>query len=368
MAIKLPCPRCKRPLSVPNKKAGGYVQCPQCSGRLWVPKDAPADATHLEEVVAHGGGPPPAPPGNAPSAAASPVVAKTSVPLPPPASSDTLTKVLTPAGAPVAAPPLPAPSLSVAPPSPPPASRYGGAAPRAVPQPPLTPVAVPQHPLPGVAPSGGNGPAAPVAPRTPWQPTPVGPLPAGSPAAAPPVAPPVAPPIAQPQPSGRKVARFISAEAAQSTLKLAADGKLPELHLDEGEQRGKDEKKQRSVNPLLMVIGLGVSVVMSIVLAVSDFGPQSNTRGQSKSEARQLIRDKYYSDLDRTSAVKPYQRLLRDADLAHVRKDFNEERRLYREVLNLLRAEGRAPGEGLTGSPERDGILEQKISILLSDN
>ena len=40
MAIKLDCPRCKQPLSVPNKKAGSYVNCPRCKGRFWVPKDA----------------------------------------------------------------------------------------------------------------------------------------------------------------------------------------------------------------------------------------------------------------------------------------------------------------------------------------
>jgi hypothetical protein len=349
MAIKLPCPRCKRPLSVPNKKAGGYVQCPQCNGRLWVPKDAPADATHLDEVVAHGGRPPPAPPaGNSPAAAASPVAAKTSVPLPPPASSDTLAKVLMPAGPPVAAPPSPPPS------------RYSSATPRSVPQPPFTPGPVPQRPVAGAAPSAGNSPAAPVAAQSPWQPVPVGPVPAGSP--------PVAPPVAQPQPTGRKVARFISAEAAQSTLKLAADGKLPELHLEEGEKREKDDKKQKSVNPLVMVIGLAVSVVMSILLAVSDLGPQSSSLAELKRKAREIIRTEYYSDLDRASVVKPYQQLLRDADREHARRNFKEERRLYREVLDLLHAEGRAPGEGLTGSIQFDERLEQQISILLSEN
>ena len=36
MAIKLDCPRCKTLLQVPNKMAGGYVNCPHCKGRLWV--------------------------------------------------------------------------------------------------------------------------------------------------------------------------------------------------------------------------------------------------------------------------------------------------------------------------------------------
>jgi hypothetical protein len=57
MAIKLDCPRCKRPLSVPNKKAGGYANCPRCGGRFWVhdgsgggPPDA-EDGPPANEIV-----------------------------------------------------------------------------------------------------------------------------------------------------------------------------------------------------------------------------------------------------------------------------------------------------------------------------
>jgi DNA-directed RNA polymerase subunit RPC12/RpoP len=341
MAIKLPCPRCKRPLSVPNKKAGGYVQCPQCNGRLWVPKDAPADATHVEEVVAHGGGSPPAPPaGNSPAAVAPSPAVKNPVPLPPPASPDTLARVLTPAGTPAAAPAVPAPGTS-------PSPAFGQRSPASMSEPGRTgPEAAGRH-----APAQ-NPPPAPAAP----------------PVAAKPVVPYVVPSVAQPQPAGRKVAHFISAEAAQSTLKLAADGKLPELHLEEGEKKEKNESKQRSVNPVVLIVGLAVSVVMSILLAVSDLGPGGSAREQDKNAARRLIREKYYSDMERGSPVKPYQQLLRDADVAHVRRDFDEERRLYREVLDLLHAEGRAPGEGVTGSPDRDRELERWISILLSKN
>jgi len=38
MAIKLDCPRCKKPLSIPRKKIGRYVNCPRCGGRFWVPE------------------------------------------------------------------------------------------------------------------------------------------------------------------------------------------------------------------------------------------------------------------------------------------------------------------------------------------
>jgi hypothetical protein len=383
MAIKLPCPRCKRALSVPNKKAGGYVQCPQCTGRLWVPKDAPADATHVDEVVAHGGGPPLSPPaGNSPAPVAPSAVAKGPVPLPPPASPDTLAKVLAPAGSPAVATPSPVPA-----PGPVPSTAFGQRGPTSLSEPGRAgPETAGRHAPAQSVPQGGRPTVGQGAVQTPWPPAPTAapaaPTPAAPPVAAKPVAAPVvapgaigvppvpsvAPPVAQPQPAGRKVAHFISAEAAQSTLKLAADGKLPELHLEEGEKKEKNESKQRSVNPVVLIVGLAVSVVMSILLAVSDLGPGGSAREQDKNAARRLIREKYYSDMERGSPVKPYQQLLRDADVAHVRRDFDEERRLYREVLDLLHAEGRAPGEGVTGSPDRDRELERWISILLSKN
>ena len=43
MAVRTQCPRCKQPLSVPNKLAGSYASCPRCQGRFWVSKDAPLD-------------------------------------------------------------------------------------------------------------------------------------------------------------------------------------------------------------------------------------------------------------------------------------------------------------------------------------
>jgi|GEM_PF-2462006 len=93
MAIKLPCPRCKKPLAVPNKKAGTYVNCPLCNGRLWVPKDSQADAAHLDEVVAQSQPAPSAPEETTISASGNPPR------LPPAASPATLAKVLTPPGA-----------------------------------------------------------------------------------------------------------------------------------------------------------------------------------------------------------------------------------------------------------------------------
>jgi hypothetical protein len=47
MAIQLDCPRCKKPLSVPRKKIGRYVNCPRCGGRFWVPENGAASASGI---------------------------------------------------------------------------------------------------------------------------------------------------------------------------------------------------------------------------------------------------------------------------------------------------------------------------------
>ena len=170
MAIKIDCPRCKTPLLVPNKLAGGYANCPHCKGRFWVAKDATADATPIDAVRV-------LPADGAAVAAAAPqqsVASSTGVPL---------------RGVPGAAvPPAPPAAAAASPPpalSKPPARRLKKAS-ASVPAPPAPPP----------------------------------------------------PPVRQ-----KKVARLISAEAADSTLRLAADGKLPELQLEEDAATQKPETR-----------------------------------------------------------------------------------------------------------------------------
>ena len=304
MAIKLPCPRCKRPLAVPNKKAGSYVNCPSCNGRLWVPGDAPADATHVEAVVAQGSSAGPAPPASVPAS-----VLPGPTPLPPSASPGTIAKVMS---APAAGgkPPLPAGN------APPPGANTAVPAPGA---------------------------------RLPWQPAPP-----GGPAA------PQAPP-------GPKVARFISAEAARSTLKLAEDGQLPELHLRDGDQQEKTRQKPKSVHPLVLIGALSLSVLLSIMMVLMDTGPQSASKAQLRAEARQYIEEYYFGRTQGKKPLEPFEKLLREAQREHDRGDDKAAQKLYREVLNLLRAERGLTEGGLTGSQTKDDKLEEQIKLLLDD-
>lgn len=301
MPIKIDCPRCKTALAVPSKKAGGYVNCPSCSGRFWVPADAP----------------------NEPNPAGKASTGSVTLAVPPGAAASQVPP-------PVAAPPKPA--------MPP------GQAPQGKPAPPSA-----------SPPSGGKPFSAPTRPAPP--PGNLAPPPAD--AAAPP--PPAAP--------DRKVARFITAEAAESTLKLADDGKLPELHLEEGEKSGPKQAKQTSLNPLVLFGLLAMSVVLSLVMAFIEPGTEGSSNVEERQHARYIIQTEYFADeehlkLDNPPPLKPYQRLLRDALEAHARGDYNTERARYRQVLKLLRAE-RSEFEGITGSPTRDRELEAQLTILL---
>ena len=180
-------------------------------------------------------------------------------------------------------------------------------------------------------------------------------------------APVVPPPPAKP---GRKVARFITAEAAQSTLSLAEDGQLPELHLDEGEEVKQRNTGDASMNPLVMLGLLAMSMVLSLTLAFVDLGPEGPSNASQRGTARYMIERDYFADeehlkLENPPPLKPYQVLLRDAQRAHSRGDDKTERDRYRRVLALLRSE-RGQFEGITGSPARDRTLEEQLIILLS--
>jgi len=275
MAIKLDCPRCNKPLSVPSKKAGSYVNCPQCMGRFWVPKDAPADDTP--------------------------------------------------------APPLPTPPLSTPPlPTPPPSGNSSS----------INPVAA--GPLPAAAeettrsaPASQGGPPPP-------------PLPPPLPKTSPPTA------VAE-----RKTARFISAEVARSTLEIAEDGQLPELQLQEREQKKKtEERSDTTINPLVLFGVVSLGVVASVLLVLYE-GPE-RPESQGVRNARAAI-ERCWSNVDSNDPLKPYQLYLRQAHLAHTHGDFKAERQLYRKVYQLLQVEGRT-----AVPPDHARVLEEEIPVLLN--
>jgi hypothetical protein len=173
-------------------------------------------------------------------------------------------------------------------------------------------------------------------------------------------------PAAPPVGNGRQanVARLISVEAAFSSLKLIDDGQLPELRLHESAAGG-PAKPAAAVNPLLTIILLCLSAVASVAVLFMFDGQQQSAQSAKKQSARAAIAKDFFAEMDGLPHY-PYQSLLRDAQRAHLRGDFRQERELYRQVLELLRAE-RKPEAGVTGSPGRDQELERHLTVLLGN-
>lgn len=175
-------------------------------------------------------------------------------------------------------------------------------------------------------------------------------------------------PVPPSAPSPRKrVARFITAEATDSTLRPAADGKLPELHLEEDTAKERPDIGQRSVNPLVLVGVLSISVVLSILLVLMEGETPPASNVGKKSQMRQKLADHYFGlgTID-TRPLEPYQLLLREARQAFSRGDYKTEREHYRKVLDMLRADHGSEDRGLTGSALKDKDLEEALSVLLS--
>ena len=186
---------------------------------------------------------------------------------------------------------------------------------------------------------------------------------------------PSSPPAAPPQ--ARKVARLVSAEAAQSTLKLAADGQLPHLQLQEGDKKGKDQGKSRSIPPLVMIGAWILSVVLTIVIVIITYDDGSlNVTTEVKKNALAKIEEQFFGHPERGELL-PFQRFLREARQARAHGDFKAERQYYKQVLDLLHVEtwggSVTPAsrnrleKGITGSRDHDRELEQLILTVLSD-
>ena len=121
------------------------------------------------------------------------------------------------------------------------------------------------------------------------------------------------------------------------------------------------------MNPVLLIGAILFSVIASVVLVFLPGESANQGKGAEKQHARREIEENYFAGMDKEARLEPYQILLREAILARSRGDFKQERRSYRKVLDMLRAERGKFDKGLTGSPKRDEDLEKLITTLLSD-
>lgn len=161
----------------------------------------------------------------------------------------------------------------------------------------------------------------------------------------------------------RKVAKFVTDRAGGTLVRLGEDGQLPELQLNEllGSRKSTVQKRRES-NPAVLYAVLAVSVLSSVAMLFLDF--EGGISAEGKAASRRVIVTEFLGD--ENQPVQPYQRLLREASLAHSRGDSVGERDLYRRVLRLLNSEDRNPFTGVTGAPDDDERLRHHLGVLLS--
>jgi len=172
-----------------------------------------------------------------------------------------------------------------------------------------------------------------------------------------------APASQSPPPAPANVARFKTAASTTTTIAPSADGKLPGLLLADAEGTAKGESGKKGVPLWLACLAVVGSTLISALLLVSDTSGTPSTRSKH-AEARSQIAQFYGND---SAPLRPYQVLLREAQLAHSRGDHSLERQRYRQVLALLRSEKRSKYETITGTPSDDEQLGQCLSALLSN-
>ena len=158
------------------------------------------------------------------------------------------------------------------------------------------------------------------------------------------------------------VAKFITEREGDPLVQLGVDGKLPELALQETEVTKKKKNTNQKTNPNILYLILAISFFSSLMMVlIDDSGSGAGSVSQTKS--RKAI--KQYYDLESDNKV-PFQRELREAELAHARGDRSQEKRHFRRVLYMLNAEDVNKLTGLTGEgPAADEELRQHIINLL---
>jgi hypothetical protein len=121
---------------------------------------------------------------------------------------------------------------------------------------------------------------------------------------------------------------------------------------------------EKAVPLWLACVAVVGSTLLSVLLLVGD-SPTTQSTQSKQADARTQVAQFYGND---SAPLRPYQVLLREAQLAHSRGDRNLERQRYRQVLSLLRAEKRSKYETITGTPSDDEQLAQCLSALLSND
>ena len=171
------------------------------------------------------------------------------------------------------------------------------------------------------------------------------------------------------------IARFITDGPGDPLVKLGEDGHLPELTLHESNSSERQVAGTKESNPTILLAVLGLSMGLTMLMLVMDMG-SSGGNAEAKERAREEIKEYYGTD---NEVRKDYQEQLREAQRARRRRDYDDERRAYRNVLSQLRSEAKdkvSRYTGLTGridydessdDKKSDKRLEELINILLGE-
>lgn len=173
--------------------------------------------------------------------------------------------------------------------------------------------------------------------------------------------------------NGSQVARFINDRAGEALVKLGEDGQLPALELAElAEEQPRERREARTTNPVLLYALLGGSFVASLMMLVVD--PQAKTASERSAvaQARQVLQE-YYGDPQAT--LLPYQKLLRESQVANSQGNLRDEQDAYRRILRMLNSSDIRDPKNLNGLTGRqtdrgrasDDELRHALLTLLSE-
>ena len=146
--------------------------------------------------------------------------------------------------------------------------------------------------------------------------------------------------------SKRQVAKLITNRGPEATVQLGTDGRYPELALATVAAPTKADSKPKESNPVLLFTVLAASCLSSVGLILVDFDSPAVHSSEDKAFARSELASFYGTD---SSALEPYQTLLRQAAVKYSQGDKDTERVLLRQVLNLLKAVDAKDPENLNG-------------------
>jgi hypothetical protein len=166
--------------------------------------------------------------------------------------------------------------------------------------------------------------------------------------------------------SKRQVAKLITNRGTEATVQLGSDGRYPELALASVAAPTRSDSKPKESNPVLLFTVLAASCLTSVGLMLADFDTAPISSTENRVFARSELASFYGTD---SSALEPYQKLLRQAAVKYSQGDYDSERALLRQVLSLLKAVDAKDPEnlnGLTGKQTGKGkASDEKLRRLL---